>query len=428
MIDIKLVREHSEILRKALESRNYNPSIVDELLKKDLEWRAKKKKIDNLRAERNSLGIKISQLAKEKKDAKELIKRSKEISDEIEVEEKEVKKLEDEIREMMERIPNIPHASVPVGKDESENIEIKKWGEIKKHANDVLPHYEIGEREGWLDFERGAKLSGHRFTVMFGEIAKLERALANFMLNVHISRGYKEVWVPELVRSEMLFGTGNLPKFAEDLYKTQDDLWLIPTAEVPLTNLHAGEILNYEELPKKYTALSSCFRREAGAYGKDIKGILRQHQFDKVELVKIVTQESSFEELESMVKDACYILELLELPYRVVQLCTGDLGFASAKTYDIEVWIPSQEKYREISSCSNCTDFQARRANIRYRDKNGELKFVHTLNGSGLAIGRTVIAIMENYQDDDGIEIPKVLRDYMGAERINFKKNKYVKK
>lgn len=292
----------------------------------------------------------------------------------------------------------------------------------KKSSKDALAHDALGEKLGLIDFERGSKLGGHRFTVLYGQVARLERAIANFMLNVHTGRGYREVWVPEMVKREIMQGTGQLPKFAEDLYKTEDDMWLIPTAEVPLTNLHANEILELKDLPKKYTALSSCFRREAGAYGKDIKGMIRQHQFDKVELVKFSPQEKSFGELEGMVKDASYILELLELPHRVISLCTGDMGFASAKTYDIEVWIPSQDRYREISSCSNCTDFQARRANIKYRDRDGELKLVHTLNGSGLAVGRTLIAILENYQDAEGIAIPKALQDYMGADRIDFPK------
>ncbi|MDD5336999.1 MAG: serine--tRNA ligase, partial [Candidatus ainarchaeum sp.] len=248
------------------------------------------------------------------------------------------------------------------------------------------------------------------------------RALGAFMLNAHAARGYREVWVPHLVKSGIMQGTGQLPKFREDLYGTDDDLWLIPTAEVPLTNLHAGEVLELAELPKKYVALTPCYRKEAGAYGKDIKGMIRQHQFDKVELVKICDQERSFEELEGMVKDAENVLQMLELPYRVIELCTGDMGFASAKTYDLEVWIPSQGKYREISSCSNCTDFQARRANIRYRDKGGEMKLAHTLNGSGVAVGRALVAIVENFQDAAGVAVPKVLQDYMGCERIDFKK------
>jgi seryl-tRNA synthetase len=279
-----------------------------------------------------------------------------------------------------------------------------------------LSHYEIGEKLGILDFERGAKLSGSRFTVMFKEAARLERALINFMLDVHTKQhGYTEVWTPALVKPEILFGTGQLPKFKDDLYKIEDeDLYLIPTAEVTLTNLHADEILNEEDLPKYYTAYTPCFRKEAGSHGKDVKGILRQHQFDKVELVKIVKPEDSYNELEKLVNEAEKILQLLEIPYRVVLLCTGDMGFSTAKTYDIEVWLPSQNRYREISSCSNTEDFQARRAKIRYKDKDGKNHYVHTLNGSGLAVGRTLIAIMENYQKPDGtFEIPKVLKDYL---------------
>ncbi len=422
MLDIKLIRSDPEALKAALANRNQDTKAVDRLLEMDKIWRKDKKEEEELRAERNKLGLAISEAKKKGQDATQHIKRSGEVSARIKALNEEVEKLEKEIADLMLRIPNIPDKSVPVGKDETQNHELRKWGIPKKTSKEVLSHDALGEKLGLIDFERGAKLGGHRFTVLYGAVARLERAIANFMLNVHTTRGYKEVWVPELVKTDIMRGTGQLPKFAEDLYSTQDDLWLIPTAEVPLTNLHAQEILEYKDLPKKYTALSSCFRKEAGAYGKDIKGMIRQHQFDKVELVKFSTQEKSFEELEGMVADACYILELLELPYRVITLCTGDMGFASAKTYDIEVWIPSQDRYREISSCSNCTDFQARRANIRYRDKDGEVKFAHTLNGSGLAVGRTLIAILENYQDENGVAVPKALRDLMGADRIDFPK------
>jgi seryl-tRNA synthetase len=316
----------------------------------------------------------------------------------------------------MLHIPNLPALDVPIGKDENDNVEVRRWGEPRKFDFEPLPHFEIGEKLGILDFDRGSKLSGSRFTVMFKEAARLERALINFMLDVHTKQhGYTEVWTPLLVKPEILMGTGQLPKFKEDLYKIEDeDLYLIPTAEVTLTNLHADEIIPEEDLPKYYTAYTPCFRKEAGSHGKDVRGILRQHQFDKVELVKIVKPEESYNELEKLVNEAEKILQLLELPYRVVLLCTGDMGFSAAKTYDIEVWIPSQNRYREISSCSNTEDFQARRAKIRYKDKNGKNHFVHTLNGSGLAVGRTLLAIMENYQKPDGtFEIPKVLKDYL---------------
>ncbi len=416
MFDIKIVRNNPELLENALKNRQYDFLVVNKLVEMDKKWRENKKEEDKLRAERNKLGFVISDAKKKNQNAEEFVKKSGEISARIKKLSEEVEKLEKEIQNIILNIPNVPHESVPIGKDETFNIEIRKWGEPTKTSKNILSHDIIGEKLGLIDFERGAKLSGHRFTIMFGALAKLERAIANFMLNVHISRGYTEVWVPHLVKSEIMYGTGQLPKFANDQYKTDDDLWLIPTAEVPLTNIHAEEVV---ALPKKYTAFTPCYRKEAGAYGKDITGMIRQHQFDKVELVKLSQVEKSFDELEGLVHDAEYVLQLLELPYRTVLLCTGDLGFASAKTYDIEVWIPSQDKYREISSCSNCTDFQSRRANIKYRD-NDELKFAHTLNGSGLAVGRTLIAILENYQDKGGIVIPKVLHDYIGMERIDF--------
>ncbi len=422
MIDIKTIRNAPEAVKTALANRQQPQQAVDQVCELDRVWRADKKEEEELRAERNKLGLEISAEKKAGKGAEDLVKRSGEVSTRIKILNEEVERLENDISAIMLTIPNIPDSSVPIGKDEACNIEVSKFGKPEKTSKDVLSHDVLGEKLGLIDFERGSKLGGHRFTVLYGAIAKLERAIAAFMLNVHTSRGYTEVWVPHLVKTEIMKGTGQLPKFADDLYHTDDDLWLIPTAEVPLTNLHAGEILELAVLPKKYTAFTPCYRKEAGAYGKDIKGMIRQHQFDKVELVKFATQESSFEELDKLAKDAQYILELLELPHRTITLCTGDMGFASAKTYDIEVWVPSQDKYREISSCSNCTDFQARRANIRYRDRSGEIKFVHTLNGSGLAVGRTLIAILENYQDSEGVAIPNPLQDYMGTDRINFPK------
>jgi len=334
--------------------------------------------------------------------------------------EAQLSKVEEQLKSVMLSIPNIPHQSVPVGKDETENVEVRSWGVRRDFEFEPKAHYEIGEALGILDFERGASLSGSRFTVMWGWGAKLERSLINFMLDFHTSRGYKEVWVPHLVKPEILEGTGQLPKFEEDLYFCErDGLYLIPTAEVPLTNLFRDTILEEKDLPIYLTAYTPCYRREAGAYGKDIRGIIRQHQFDKVELVKIVHPDTSDQELERLTADAEEILKLLGLPYRVVALCTGDLGFASAKTYDIEVWFPSQSKYREISSCSNCTDFQARRMNTRFKDSQGRKMFVHTLNGSGLAVGRTLAAILENYQQKDGsVVVPEVLRDYLKADVI----------
>ncbi|RUM59259.1 MAG: serine--tRNA ligase [Persephonella sp.] len=420
MLDIKLIRQNPDYVKERLATRDKAYSImIDELLAVDNERRNIISEVEKLKSEKNKLSKEIGKLFKEgKREEAEKYKEEVNIKNKkIEKLEKELKEVEARFKDILLRIPNIPHPSVPIGEDENDNVEIRKWGEPRKFDFEPLPHWEIGEKLGILDFERGAKLSGSRFTVMFREAARLERALINFMLDIHTKEnGYTEVWTPVLVKPEILMGTGQLPKFEEDLYKVcEEDLYLIPTAEVSLTNLHAGEILKEEELPKYYTAYTPCFRREAGSHGKDVRGILRQHQFDKVELVKIVKPENSYEELEKLVRDAEKILQLLELPYRVVELCTGDLGFSASKTYDIEVWIPSQNRYREISSCSNTEDFQARRAKIRYKDKQtGKNILVHTLNGSGLAVGRTLLAIMENYQrKDGGFDIPKVLEKYM---------------
>ncbi|MBK3332111.1 serine--tRNA ligase [Persephonella atlantica] len=419
MLDIKLIRKNPDFVKERLSKRDpVYGKMIDEVLDVDEERRSLIREIEDLKAEKNRLSKQIGQLFREGKreEAEKIKEQVHGKNKKIEILEKELKSVEDRFERLMLTIPNIPHETVPVGEDEEDNVEIRKWGEPRQFDFEPLPHWEIGEKLGILDFERGAKLSGSRFTVMYREAARLERALINFMLDVHAKEhGYTEVWTPVLVKPEILTGTGQLPKFEEDLYRVCDeDLYLLPTAEVSLTNLHAGEILSEEKLPVYYTAYTPCFRREAGSHGKDVRGILRQHQFDKVELVKIVKPEESYNELEKLVKEAEKILQLLEIPYRVVELCTGDLGFSAAKTYDIEVWIPSQNRYREISSCSNTEDFQARRAKIRYRDKDGKIHFVHTLNGSGLAVGRTLLAIMENYQKADGsFDIPDVLKDYM---------------
>ena len=417
MLDIKLIREKPDFVKERLSTRDPSyAQMIDKLLEIDEERRKIKKEIDDLRAERNEKSKLFPIYKKEGKDTTQIQERVKEIGERIKYLEEKLTTIEDEFNNLMLYIPNLPALDVPIGKDENDNVEVRRWGDPRKFDFEPLPHFEIGERLGILDFERGAKLSGSRFTVMFKEAARLERALINFMLDVHTKQhGYTEVWTPLLVKSKTLQGTGQLPKFKEDLYKIEDeDLYLIPTAEVTLTNLHADEIIPEDQLPKYYTAYTPCFRKEAGSHGKDVRGILRQHQFDKVELVKIVKPEESYNELEKLVNEAEKILQLLELPYRVVLLCSGDMGFSAAKTYDIEVWIPSQNRYREISSCSNTEDFQARRAMIRYKDKEGKNHFVHTLNGSGLAVGRTLLAIMENYQKPDGtFEIPKVLRDYL---------------
>ncbi|HNT60902.1 MAG TPA: serine--tRNA ligase [Candidatus Bilamarchaeaceae archaeon] len=420
MIDKETIRNNPELLKSSLSNRNAGTGLLDEIGRLDARWREMKGEADSLRAERNRLGQEISAAAKAKKDISKLKKKGEEIAASLEKVMKKEEELEAERRMALLRIPNIPHASVPVGKDSSQNPEVRKWGKPSRGSGDTEAHHELGARTGAIDFERGTKLGGHRFTVMSGWAARLERALASYMLALQASRGYKEFWVPYMVRSEILEGTGQLPKFADDLYQSNDGLWLIPTAEVPLTNLHREEVLEESALPLKYCAHTPCFRREAGAYGKDIKGLIRQHQFDKVELVKFSLPEDSYRELEGMVRDAEAALEGLGLPYRVVELCTGDLGFASAKTYDLEAWVPSQDTYREISSCSNCEAFQARRANIRVRRKDG-MEFVHTLNGSGVAVGRALIALVENHQEAGGIRIPKPLQPHMGTDWIDTK-------
>ncbi|MBN1169902.1 serine--tRNA ligase [Candidatus Micrarchaeota archaeon] len=419
MLDIKLIRENPEVVEQSLRIRNYDIESIVKIRKLDEKWRQAKKEENDLRAERNKLAAAINEKKKSGQNADEEIKKSGELSARIKDISPETKTLEDKIMQEALNIPNIPHESAPIGENETFNAECRKWGEIAKGPDDVLAHHEIAEKTGLIDHGRGVKLAEHRFAVLSGDIAKLERALVNFMLSVQASRGYLEVAPPYLVNTKTMTGTGQLPKFEDQLYKCRnDDLWLIPTAEVPLTNLYSGEILEEKDLPIKLTAYTPCFRREAGEYGRDIKGLMRQHQFNKIELVKFAHPENSFRELESLTKDAERILQLLEIPYRVVELCTGDLGFGSAKTYDLELWVPSQNTYREVSSCSNFTDFQARRANIKFRS-GGSLEYVHTLNGSGLAVGRTLIAILENFQEDKKtVIIPKLLRDFMGKEAI----------
>jgi seryl-tRNA synthetase len=358
-----------------------------------------------------------------KKEAEELRGTLRRDSDAIQEREEELSKAEGECEKLVVAIPNLPHESVPVGRDETANVEVRRVGEPRSFSFEPKPHWDVGTKLGILDFDRAAKISGARFAVLGGAGARMERALIHFMLDLHTrEHGYREMLPPFLAGAEALFGTGQLPKFESDLFKVEGrDLYLVPTAEVPLTNLHRDEVLESDELPKRYTAYTPCFRSEAGSYGKDVRGLIRQHQFDKVELVKITDQESSFDELESLTRNAEEVLKRLKLAYRVMLLSTGDMGFASAKTYDIEVWIPSQKTYREISSCSNCTDFQARRAKIRYRPASGgKPRLCHTLNGSGLAVGRTWLAILENYQNEDGsVTIPDALRPYMdGMERI----------
>ncbi|MDI3473283.1 MAG: seryl-tRNA synthetase [Thermotogaceae bacterium] len=421
MIDIKLIREKPEFVMENLKKRGGDPEILNEILEIDEKRRQLLTQLNQLRAKRNELSKLVAKLkAQKSEDVQKVLEESKDVSNEIKELESDLKKIEESLNLKLLYIPNILDDSVPVGEDDSKNVEVKRWGEPRKFDFDPRAHWDFAEKD-WLDFERASKLSGSRFVVLKNKIARLERALINFMLDLHTKEhGYIEIAPPHLVRRETITWTGQLPKFEEELYNTQpDDLFLIPTAEVPLVALHANEILNESDLPIKYVAYTPCYRREAGSYGKDVRGMIRQHQFDKVELVKFTKPEDSFEELEKLLSDAEEVLKRLGLPYRVVSLCSGDIGFGAAKTYDIEVWLPSYNTYREISSCSNVTDFQARRGNIRYRRKDNKLEYVHTLNGSGLAVGRTLIAIIENYQQKDGtVVIPEALRPYMNGLEV----------
>jgi seryl-tRNA synthetase len=422
MLDVKFVRDHIDVVRQMLRDRNANMDL-EPLLALDEHRRRILVEVEEKKHRRNVASEKISKLKKEKKDAGGLIEEMKDLSQEIKAHDQELATVEEQFRDFLCLIPNVPHESVPVGGDEKANEVVSKWGEAPVFNFEPKPHWEIGENLGVLDFERAAKMTGARFTLYWGAGAALERAIISFMLDVHTGRhGYTEVLPPFMVNSTSLFGTGQLPKFKEDLFKLEGtDYWLVPTAEVPVTNIHTNEILDEDELPKYYTAFTPCFRSEAGSYGKDTRGLIRQHQFNKVELVKLTRPEDSYAELERLLLNAETILRELGIHYRVVVLCTGDMGFSASKTYDIEVWLPGQNTYREISSCSNFEDFQARRANIRFRRKGrSKTDLVHTLNGSGLAVGRTLVAILENYQQEDGtVLIPEVLRPYMGnLERI----------
>lgn len=420
MLDARFVRENIDIVKKSLGDRN-STMPLDEFLGFEEQRRILLKEAEELRNKRNVVSEEIGKLKTLKQDASNLIEEMKGVSDKIRELDEKIKVLEENTNEFLLNVPNIPDKTVPVGKDETENVEVRRWGEPRQFDFEPLNHWDIGEILDIIEFERAAKIAGARFSLTKGYGAKLERSLMNFMLDLNTSKGYKEVSPPILVNRESMKGTGQLPKFEMELFRIADpEFYLIPTAEVPLTNIHRNEILNEKDLPIYYTAHTPCFRREAGSYGKDVRGLIRQHQFNKVELVKFVKPEDSFQELEALTNNAEDILQKLELPYRVVALCTGDMGFSAAKTYDIEVWLPGQQRYREISSCSNFTDFQARRANIRFkREGKKGTEFVHTLNGSGLAIGRTLVAILENYQQKDGsVVVPNVLRSYMGVEVI----------
>jgi serine--tRNA ligase len=418
MLEMRYIRENAEKVREYLKNRKSDFDL-DGLLKLDEERRNILQKVELLKKERNESSTLIGKYKKEGKDTAELMDRMQRVSGEIKELDKELAEIDEKQVKFTYTIPNKLHDTTPVGESEDDNVEIRKWGEPRKFDFTPKSHDELGVNLDILDFERGSKLAGSRFTVYKRQAARLERALINFMLDTHTSEhGFEEILTPQMAKREIMTGTGQLPKFEDDMYKIEgEELFLIPTAEVTLTNLHNGEILDEEELPKYYCGFTACYRKEAGSGGKDLKGIIRQHQFNKVEMVKIVHPDTSYDELEKMVSNAEKILQKLELPYRVIALCSGDIGFSAAKTYDIEVWVPSQDKYREISSCSNTEDFQARRAMIKYRAKeNGKSYFVHTLNGSGLAVGRTLLAIMENYQQEDGsIRVPEVLVPYMGG-------------
>jgi seryl-tRNA synthetase len=422
MLDLNFVRENLELVKRKMAERGLKDAMKDfESL--DAVRRAALGEAEHRKARRNKVSEEIAGLMKQKQDASALISEMKILKEDIEGFDKQAESSEKDLRELLAGLPNVPHQSVPIGRSAQENQEVRKWGEPRKFDFTPKAHWDLGPELGILDFERAAKIAGARFAVYKGIGARLERALANFMLDVHTrEHGYTEILPPFVVNSASLFGTGNLPKFAGDLFKLEGtDYWLIPTAEVPVTNLYRDEVLEAAQLPVKHCAWTACFRSEAGSYGKDTRGIIRQHQFQKVELVKFALPENSYSELESLTRDAEMILQRLGLPYRVVVLCTGDMGFSSAKTYDIEVWLPSANEYKEISSCSNFEAFQARRANLRFRRaQKGKTEFLHTLNGSGLAVGRTWLAVLENYQQADGsVMIPEALRPYLdGLERI----------
>jgi len=415
MLAAKYIRENEDSVRQMLLNRNNTPDVLDKWLDVDKKYREISQESDQLKSERNSLKPKG-------KPSPELMDQLKIISEKIKAMDEELKSVEEKQSELLMYIPNMFSEDTPIGKDEAANKDLSKWGSIPRFSFEAKSHDELGKNLGILDFERGVKISGSRFTIYRGFGAKLERALINFMLDTHSEEGYQEILPPFLVNRETMTGTGQLPKFEEDLYKCEnDDLFLIPTAEVPVTNMYQNEILDEKELPQKFVAYTPCFRREAGSYGKDTVGLIRQHQFNKVELVMYSKPEESDKMLEQLTRDAEKILQLLALPYRKIQLCSGDIGFSSGKTYDLEVWFPSQNTYREISSCSNFYNFQSKRAKIRYRNADKKVESIHTLNGSGLAVGRTLAAILENYQQEDGsIKIPSVLQDYLKIEIIKI--------
>ncbi len=429
MLDLNFVRDNLPLVEEKLRQRGMKPSeVLKNFAQVDAQRRQAITSAETMKAQRNRASEEIAKLKKSGQDASSLIAETKNLREQVEELGKAAEEYETRLRQILVGIPNIPHESVPVGKSEEDNVEVRRWGTPPQFDFTPKPHWEIGEQLGVLDLERAAKISGARFAVYWDMGARLERALANFMLDLHTrEHGYTEVLPPYMVNSESMYGTGQLPKFAADSFKVphgEKDMWLIPTAEVPVTNLYRDEVLDAARLPVSLTAYTPCFRSEAGSYGKDVRGIIRQHQFQKVEMVKFTRPEDSYEQLEKLTHHAEEVLQKLGLHYRVVVLSTGDIGFSSAKTYDIEVWLPGQQLFREISSCSNFESFQARRANIRYRPEGkNKTEFVHTINGSGLAVGRTWVAIVENYQQADGsVVIPEALRSYMGTDRLTARK------
>jgi len=418
MLDIKFVRQYFKRIEKSLKDRGESADL-ESFLRYDNNRKSLLLEIEDLRHRRNTVTEQIAAMKRNNENTDDLVAEMRRVGDRIKVLDQDLSENEEKINHILFRIPNLPHHSVPIGKDSSENPVIKKVGDVPEFDFEPQPHWNLGETLNILDFETASKITGARFPLYLGFGARLERALINFMLDVHTTEhGYKEILPPFIVNRDSMTGTGQLPKFEEDLFKLEGwDYFLVPTAEVPVTNIHRGEVLDEEVLPIYYTAYTPCFRSEAGSYGKDTRGLIRQHQFNKVELVKFTTPEASYDELETLLNHAATILNYLEIPYQVIDLCTGDLGFSAAKTYDIEVWMPAQGVYREISSCSNFEGFQARRANIRFKRKGKKgTELVHTLNGSGLAVGRTVAALLENYQQADGsVLIPKALRPYMGG-------------
>lgn len=418
MLDIKMIRQNFAEVSERLKTRGVKEETLAEFMQLDEQRRKNLVAVEELKKQRNQVSEEIAKLKREKQDAADKIAAMKEVGAEIKVLDAAIAEIDEQLRGIATTLPNLPNASVPIGAGEEENVEVRRWEQPRTFDFEPKPHWEIAENLDILDFERGAKVSGSRFVYYKGLGARLERALYNFMLDQHIyEHGYTEMMTPYIVNSQSMFGTGQFPKFKEDVFQLADtDLTLIPTAEVPLTNYYSNEILEQEALPAYFTALSPSFRSEAGSAGRDTRGLIRLHQFNKVEMVKFSEPQHSYDELEKMTHDAEDILQKLGLPYRVIVLSTGDMGFSAAKTYDLEVWIPAQDMYREISSCSNCEDFQARRAMIRYRDEDNKVNYLHTLNGSGLAVGRTVAAVLENYQNEDGsVTVPEALVPYMGG-------------